>query len=172
DDGGNPAQSATAFNSLSSQGVAAIVDLTLVDVAWTAKLATAKIPVFAGPTASLNPMIFWAGQSSSGTSGGQATVGVAKAAGAKNIGTFYCVETATCAAGLQTLESAASAAGLPIAYKGSITTAQPNFTAQCLAAKQAGVQALSIGEQPTTIARAAGDCGKQGADPILPGHPH
>src|SRR5262249_45288281 len=149
------------FKSLVSQDVAAIVDLSLVDAAWTPQLASAKIPVFAGPTASMNPMIFWAGQSSSGTSNGQTTIAVAKAAGAKNIGTFYCVETPTCATGLKGLEAAAKAAALPVAYKASITTAQPNFTAQCVAAKQAGVEALSIGEQPTTIARAAADCDKQ-----------
>ena len=167
DDGGNPSQSATRFQSLESQGVAAIFDDSLVDEAWTPRLASAKIPVFAGPTSSLNPMIFWAGESVGNAGTGNVTVSLVKASGAKNLALLYCVETVDCSP--RSIETAAGAAGLPIVYKGTITATQPSFAAQCLAAKQAGAQALSVGSQPSTIARAAGDCAQQGYDPIYIG---
>ena len=64
-------------------------------------------------------------------------------------------------------ECAADQGGRPVAgcagrLQRSIAAAAPNYTAQCVAAKQAGVTAVFIGDSTSVIARVAQDCDKQG----------
>lgn len=169
DDGLNPAKSAAAYKSLLSQKIVVLVDLTPLDATWISNVKTDDIPVLAGPTATINPLVFWSGQSSGGAFTADATIASLKLAGAKKFGMLNGTDSPQAIAGAKYTSAAAKKAGITIAYQTSISNAQPNYTAECIAAEQAGVDALTIGEQPSTIARAASDCDKQGFHPAYIG---
>ena len=64
----------------------------------------------------------------------------AAAAGYTKMGVMYCVEDPTCSDGIQTLiaPGGGQAAGVTNVYSSSFSITQPDFTANCLDAKQAG----------------------------------
>ena len=43
------------------------------------------------------------------------------------------------------IKTAGQSVGVPVVYSASIAATAPNYTAQCVAAKQAGVSAIFIG---------------------------
>src|SRR6185312_9454835 len=93
------------------------------------------------------------------------SIATAKQAGAKKIAVIYCSESPTCAASLPGLKSAGKALGVPVVYSAGVSATAPNYTAQCLAAKQAGADALFIGDGTNTIDRIATNCTQQGYKP-------
>jgi len=165
DDAGNPSAAVTAFQALRSDGVVAIEEDDLVDQAWSSRAAAAKIPVIGGlvGTQTQGALKFPAG-STDDVQLAQ-TVNLAKEAGTNKIGDLYCAESPTCAQGYAALKPAAAAAGISIAYATAISATAPNYTAQCLAARQAGVDFLTVGSQPSVIVHAISDCAAQGFRP-------
>lgn len=59
--------------------------------------------------------------------------------------------------------------GVSVSYVTSIGYAAPNYTAQCLAAKQAGVTVLSVADATQVLERVAQSCDAQGYDPVMLG---
>ncbi len=94
------------------------------------------------------------------------TTRVAKQAGATNIGTLYCSEAASCAQSASEIKTAAPKVGIPFVYEAQIAMSAPNYTAQCLAAKQDHVTSIEIGDSSSILARVANDCALQGYNPI------
>ncbi len=167
DDAGDPGKAVSAANSLLSKDVVALVDLSLVSGSWNDLLQKAKIPTIAGPTAVQNPYTFWVGQTTVGApSAQQATATVAKQSGAKRLGQIYCAESPACTDGASKLKAAAEKQGLKVVYQASFSSSAPNYTSQCLAAKDAKVDALLVGSQPSTISKVAEDCDRQDFHPI------
>ena len=167
DDGGEPGKGVSAANDLLSEDVVALVDLSLVSGSWNDLLQKAKIPTIAGPTAVQNPYTFWVGQTTVGApSAQQATATVAKQSGAKRLGQIYCAETTACTDGATRIKEAAEKQGLKVVYQASFSSSAPNYTSQCLAAKDAKVDALIVGSQPSTISRVAEDCDRQDFHPV------
>ena len=78
---------------------------------------------------------------------------------------MYCAEAPVCAESVPKLAAAGKARGIPVVYNTKISTTAPNFTAQCVAARQQGVTALYIGSS-SQIVRVAADCSRQGYEPI------
>jgi branched-chain amino acid transport system substrate-binding protein len=168
DDAGNPGTSVTDIHSLLSDGVVAIADMTIVDEAWASTVQAANVPVVGIDVTEdpffQNPDFYPEGQTTN--SGAYADVAVAKAAGATNIGTLYCVEAPSCAETSGLIKSAAQHLGVPFVYNAAVAMSAPNYTAQCVAAKQAHVSAIEIGDSSNILARIANDCSLQGYNPI------
>lgn len=167
-DGTNPGTSLTDAQHLISDHVVAIVDDTTLVSSWASAAEAAHVPVVG--TFTINPPFttssdfFAEGQTNDTTL--QAIIQVAKTAGAKSIGNLYCAEAPVCAESTSYVESAGKAAGVPDLYNASISATAPNYTAQCLTAKQKGVQSLFIGDAPAVVEHVASDCATQDYDPI------
>ena len=108
------------------------------------------------------------------TSGSDQAVFTIKAAAAKGytkMGVVYCVEDPTCSNGIQSLiqPGGGSQAGVTTVYSSSISITQPDFTAQCLDAKQAGATFIYFAGDGDSLMRMANDCAAQGYKPLYVG---
>ena len=92
--------------------------------------------------------------------------GVLVPAGKTKLGTITC-EVQRCADADQTWGKTASKAGFGHVYRGRASIAQPDYTAECLAARNAGAQALMVILDPTSISRLALSCARQGYHPTF-----
>lgn len=168
DDGTNPGTSATDAEALLAAHVVAIIDNTTLDSSWGSTAAAAKIPVVS--TYSVNqtdltyPDFYPVGQTNNSTVA--AVVGVAKAAGVTKLGNVYAAEAPSAAATVPLMKKDGAAAHIPDVYNASISATAPNYTAECLAAKQAGVTGLFIGDAPEVDDHVASDCAAQGFHPV------
>lgn len=91
----------------------------------------------------------------------------AKIAGGKSFGLLYCSESPTCAQSVPLFKLATQAAGLSFGYSAEVSASTPNFTAVCLAAKHAGVDALAIvSASPQENQRIFDNCATQSYNPI------
>lgn len=101
----------------------------------------------------------------------QASVGTARV-GAKYgksnaFGMLYCAESADCSVVDDTLfaKGGAKRAGLDPKYRARISVAQPDFTSECIAARNAGVGLLAVVADPNTVGRVAASCQRQSYRP-------
>lgn len=168
DNGSNPGTAVTDAQSMISDKVDAIIDLDILDAVWQKPVSAAKIPVIGGNFSS--PMYYqdpdWYPSGQTNDSITYSVVAVAKQAGATSLGQLYCAEAAQCQQSVPLIKADGQKLHVPDVYDASIAATAPNYTAQCLAAKQAGVKALFIGDSLSVIARVAEDCSKQNYDPI------
>jgi branched-chain amino acid transport system substrate-binding protein len=88
-----------------------------------------------------------------------------KAAGKTTFGAVYCAEAAVCKQVLPALQGYAKALRLTMSTSAAIAVSAPSYTAQCLAAKQSGAQALIIGASYAAGSRFAPACAQQGYTP-------
>src|SRR5262249_12761840 len=145
DDQGNPAKTAQIMQTLIGDHVAAIMAATYNDPVIKETVAASNIPFFVSPassTAEAGPNFFTVGLTS--TPSWPAIISTAKQAGAANLGTMVCTEATSCTKAASSLKSAAQKAGFPVVYQAAVSSSAPNYTAQCLAARQAGVKALFL----------------------------
>ncbi|MCW2496730.1 ABC transporter substrate-binding protein [Jatrophihabitans sp.] len=141
--------------------------------AWINFLEGKGVPVIGGNNASISyndsPMLFPEGSSVIGNALGLA----AHNPGETKFGYLYCKEAPGCAETNASLfkGGVAKLAGTDPVFSRAVSLSQPSYTAECLAAKQAGVQTLGLGADPNTVIRIANDCAKQGFKPtyVIPG---
>jgi branched-chain amino acid transport system substrate-binding protein len=168
DNGSNPGTAATDAQSLISAKVVAIIDLDILDAVWQKPVTAAKIPVIGGNFSSTayfqDPNWYPSGQTNDSIT--YSVVATAKKAGATSLGQLYCAESVQCQESVPLIKAAGQSLGVPDVYNASIAATAPNFTAQCVAAKQAGVKAVFIGDSTSVIARVAQDCAAQGYQPV------
>jgi len=168
DNGSIPGTALANAQSLISAKVDAIVDLDILDETWAKPVAAAKIPVIGGNLAA--PLYFqdpsWYPSGQTNDSIIPSVVATAKKAGATNLAVLYCAEAPQCQEGVPLAKTAGQAQGVPVTYTASIAATAPNYTAQCVAAKQAGVTAVFLGDSLAVNARVAENCHSQGYDPI------
>jgi branched-chain amino acid transport system substrate-binding protein len=88
-------------------------------------------------------------------------------AGGNRWGALYCAEDSVCPVWYQRANNQAPKAGLKPVYGAQVSLTQPSFTAQCLQAKNAGVQILELILDTNSIERVARDCAAQGYNPFL-----
>lgn len=168
DDQGNPGTSITNLQTVVSDHVDAIVDNSTVDTAWESAAHHSGIPVI-GVLTNGSPFVTdsdFYGEGQTNDSIVNAIVDIAKQAGAKSIGAMYCAEASQCAEITGLVKSAAKTAGIKNSYNSAISATAPNYTAQCLAAKDAGVQAVFLADAAAVNIRFAGDCAAQGYNPM------
>ena len=168
DNGSTPGTALTDAQALISAKVNAIIDLDILDEVWAKAASTAGIPViggnFSSPSYYQDPNWYPSGQTNDSIT--YSVAATAKKAGATNLADFYCAESAQCQESVPLIKTAGQQVGVPVIYSASIAATAPNYTAQCVAAKQAGVKAIFIGDSLSVIARVASDCSQQGYNPI------
>ena len=83
----------------------------------------------------------------------------------RKLGTLVCTEIAGCDLLAKGAATAAKTLGFTVVYQGKAPVAAPNYAAQCLAAKGAGVDALLLGFDTGTDQTIGADCAQQGYNP-------
>ena len=147
--------------------VVALVDATDTESAWADFAKQSDVPVVGGFNLSVDDITnsnFFA----SGTTEDAFTLAQvlgAKKVHATKIAEFYCAEDPLCSEIVPVLKSTAASQGVSVAIVEEISAAQPNYTAQCLAAKQAGATYVSIAESVNAVQAMAADCSRQGYFP-------
>lgn len=168
DTASNPGKAATAGQALVSAGVQVIIDADILSQVWEKTVDQAKIPVVGGAFNSdeyfADPNWYPSGETNDSIV--VATVAVAKQAGVTKMAHLYCAEAPQCQQSVAPVKAAAKSMGLSIPYVSSVSATAPNYTAQCVAAKQSGADGIFIGDAMEINARIAADCDKQGYDPI------
>ena len=87
--------------------------------------------------------------------------------GLSKIGTLVCVEASSCPEIEKEVAASAAAYGLKAVYQGRASIAQPDFTAECLAARNAGVEILLVILDPSSLGRVARSCTRQSFRPVF-----
>jgi branched-chain amino acid transport system substrate-binding protein len=169
DNGSVPGTALSDAQALVSAKVDAIFDLDILDSVWQKTASAAGIPVIGGNFSS--PMYYsdpnWYPSGQTNDSITYSVAATAKEAGATNLADLYCAEAPQCQQSVPLIKAAGQSAGVPVVYSASIAATAPNYTAQCLAAKQAGVSAIFIGDSFPIVARVASDCSAQGYNPVF-----
>jgi branched-chain amino acid transport system substrate-binding protein len=177
DDGGDQARSVAAAHELVEQDhVVAFINVgsgALIS-GWADYMQQKGVPVVGGavfsPIWSTSPAFFPAG----GTfiEGATITLEIAKKYGFKHYGAVFCAEAAQCQLAIAFLKAQAGKVGIDFAYGGTVSSSAADYTATCLAAKDAGVDIMELGVATyDTGLNIAKSCARQGYHPawIIPG---
>jgi branched-chain amino acid transport system substrate-binding protein len=176
DDGGIPANGIAAAKTLIADHVMAVVaPVSNTEFSWYTMVTNAKIPVIGGqtnggPLYQTAPLLFPTGETS--------TVGLLNLAATNHhpkIAVMYCSEVPACAAQTTAFKSQAAAhasslGGVQVVYSGAVSGSAPSYTAQCLAAKQAGANAMFVSDSAAIADRVFKDCASQGYTPMPLGY--
>ena len=167
DDGQNPATSLDYAKELVTRDhiIAMVGETSLVDAAWGNYIASTGVPVVGGVPQEApfltNPDFFPSGSQLSLVGGVSA---LTSSADKHHLGVFYCAEAPICAQAVPPAKAVARLLGMSLTA-GAISASEPSYTAQCLAAKSAGVDAIWVADTAPVVQRFAANCGQQGYDP-------
>jgi branched-chain amino acid transport system substrate-binding protein len=171
DDGGDPARSRSEVQDLveNKHVIAFLANFMPLDLQGSLSYLEQKhIPVIGGDEVNAewtsSPVLFPVGTTFLETMDG--TLREAHAANAVKVGIIYCVEAATCDLQNKHIAEAAPRFGEQVVYTARISLAQPDFTAQCLGAQQAGAQAIWVGAEANSAERLANSCARQNYHPL------
>jgi len=95
-----------------------------------------------------------------------ATVAAARADGVTRFGFIACVEATTCKESVPTWRAQVTSMGMEAVYEGQASLAQPDFTAECLAARDRDVEVFMISLDGAATRRLMASCRRQGYTPI------
>ena len=176
DDGFDPARNRAAHQqAIEKDRVIAFVDSTPAGAGLGGAdyLRTKRVPTVGVDTVQQweaeHPMFF--PQAATGKASNYAVIaGIAPRAIAqgKNImGTLTCVESTACREADEQWNGWAPQLGLKPVYQGKVSIAQPDFTAECLAARNAGVNLFLPAVDTNTIRRVVTSCARQGYRPLF-----
>jgi branched-chain amino acid transport system substrate-binding protein len=173
DDAGDPARAASAAKQLIADHhvVAFVGNYVPFSVSgFRSQIEQAKVPAIGeamlAPDWNASPWMFPQGASLADQVLGIAKAGVA--AGHRRFGLIYCVEVPGCGFVEKTMHGGAvKAAGGELLYESPVSLTQPDFTAQCLNAKNAGVDILGLGVDGASMTRIARSCAAIGYRPLL-----
>lgn len=168
DDKADPGTSVTVAQQLISAKVAVILDNSYLDSTWAKAAAAAKIPVVGGifnlADYTTNPYFFPSGQTENFAIDSVAQI--AQQAGAKRIANFYCAEAPVCQEYVGLLKTASEKVGAKQVFSASVAATGVNYSAQCVAAKQAGADSIFLTGSADSNSRMAADCQRQDYGPI------
>jgi branched-chain amino acid transport system substrate-binding protein len=168
DDGGVPGTSIADIHTILAGNPDAIVDMSIVDDTWSATVQAANVPVVGADETEIpfytKSDFYPEGETLEAVD--YAKVATAKTAGATNLAYFYCAESVDCAESVPGFAQVGAKLGVPMVFKTEIAATAPNYTAQCLAANQAHVTGIYIGDGAPIIARVGQNCLQQGYKPI------
>jgi branched-chain amino acid transport system substrate-binding protein len=171
DDGGNATTSAQDAKQLveSDHVVAIVSEMSLVDASWASYVQQRAVPVIGAALYNnaylTNPDFFATGAEEPTMLYG--LVAQAKKAGVTKIGVMPCAEAPACSQVPAIVQGIGGkvVGGVTVPYSAKITQSQPTYTANCLAAKSSGANALVVVENAETVARFADQCAAQGYKP-------
>ena len=171
DDGGDPARSRSAVQDLveNRHVIAFLASFWPLDLQGPLPYLEQKhIPVIGGDEVNSqwtsSPVLFPVGTTFNETLDG--TLKESHAAGATKVGIIACVEAATCDVQQNHIKEAAPRFGEQVVYNARISLVQPDFTAECLGAQQAGAQVVWIGAEANSAGRLAKSCARQNYHPL------
>jgi ABC-type branched-subunit amino acid transport system substrate-binding protein len=175
DDGGDPSRHQAEVQRLVEQEhvVAFVHTVALLTGRSSVSYLTQKrIPVIGNEGGSswfyTSPMYFPQAASGAGLieTGFAAVADVALAQGKTKLGSLACIEVSTCSEIQKYAPTWAQQFGMTLAYNGTASLVQPDYTAVCQSAKSAGAQVLIIGLDGNSISRVARSCAGVGFTPI------
>jgi branched-chain amino acid transport system substrate-binding protein len=176
DDGGIPANGIAAAQSLiSNPNVMAIVSpASNTSNAWYSLAAKAQVPVIGGTVWSnayqTESTWFPTGTTQGGY--GKAVLYAMRKLGKTKLAVVVCVEAPACATYGAEFKSAATTfasqlGGATVVYYAAVSSSAPNYTSTCLAAKQAGADAMLVGDGASVGLKVFTDCASQGYKPLI-----
>lgn len=176
DDGGDPAKHRSVVQDLvENKGVVAFVNNAeqFTGQGTVAYLESKRIPVIGtdggAAWANTSPMYFPQGASAAklvtAAAAGLASQAVAK--GMTKAGILSCQEAQVCRDFAADAPAIFERHGLKNVYSGQASIAQPDFTAECLNAKNAGVELLAMPMDTNSVGRIARSCAQQGFRPLF-----
>jgi branched-chain amino acid transport system substrate-binding protein len=166
---GNPGIALNKVKDLISQGIIALVSIDgPSDAAWIATAEAANIPIFdtpfGSPAMTLSKNSFSTGVSEFYLR--DEIVLSTKKAGATKLALMYCAEVAVCSAQVVGAKAAVKQyGGVDLVYTASVLASAPNYTAQCLASKSKGADAVFFAAGAATSLAVAQNCSAQGYTP-------
>ena len=136
-------------------------------VTYADKKSIPVIGVGGGPNdlARKSPMMFQTAPSGTASAWGQAAV--AKRSGVTRVAVIYCAESAECQNGSDLFASAARAQGLQVVAQMRASVTQPDFTAECIQARNARAELILPITDNTAPIRIAQSCNRQSYRPIF-----
>ena len=167
-DDSNPTTSTTIVHTfVETDHVVAIVDASNNDAVWATYVQQAGVPVVGMDTSAEpyydNSDFYPEGQTEDSLFSG--IIDAVKQAGATKFALIYCAEAVQCQEGIAPLQAAAKGAGLSVVATEEVSASAPNYTAQCLAAQQAGATVLFTADAQTVDEKVIQDCYAQGYKP-------
>ncbi len=166
DDKGDPAVLLSAVKDLTeNKKVVAILGQAAANIVTVAPyIKDNNLPVIGGnqsdPSYLSNPLFYAVGGTVTSTLWGQ--MNAAAKQGVKRVGVLLCTEYAACEGARAIFRAQAEANGLKEVYDAVASTTQPSYTAECIAAKDKGAQALAAFVNTTVMSR---DCTRQNYKP-------
>lgn len=85
----------------------------------------------------------------------------------KRWGQMNCREVQACDVLAEQWAETAERLGLSVVYRGQVSLAQPDYTAECLQARDAGAEILAVGLDPNAMRRVGQSCARQGYRPTF-----
>ncbi|HEX3827843.1 MAG TPA: ABC transporter substrate-binding protein [Sporichthyaceae bacterium] len=170
DDGGDPARSAYLVQDMVTRHhvVAFIAPAMLTPTAFISAAEAAKVPVVGATGAEEYRHSSWVFPQSADNDDqifGFVHNGVEH--GKRRLGVLYCVEASACTDAASKVKGIAKAAGAELVYSAPISLTQTDYTAQCLNARDAGVDQLALGMDGASIGRVARSCEAVGYRPLF-----
>jgi branched-chain amino acid transport system substrate-binding protein len=172
DDAADPARAAADVQELVADHhiVALVGNLVAGSInGFAPAVAAAKIPAIGGGSYTMqdfeNRWFFPEGASVQDQVIGVLRDGVEQ--GHKRLGALYCVEAAVCTQADEFFKSGAKQAGAEAVYDAPVSITQPDFTAQCLNARDAKVDLLGLALDGASIGRVARSCALIGYHPVI-----
>jgi branched-chain amino acid transport system substrate-binding protein len=156
----------TDTRDIISAGAAGIVIATGLQSVITSTINSAKIPaiggIMDGLTWGTDPNYFASGTTPIDYAASATDLGLPKY---KHLAVFYCAASASCSLTLPLFKLGITQAGGTYTGAFSISATAATFTAQCLAAKAAGTDAILFNVTAATPVRIAPSCASQGFKP-------
>ena len=175
DDKGVTASAVTMVKKLVEQDqvVAIVGQISSASTAWASYVASKGVPVIGG--SSQSDLAYMTNADFYAVGGNLLSLFYGVSAQAKTHGTkwgaLYCAEIAPCAAVTNIAKAYTPSTGVSVAFAGSVAATASDYTAQCQALKNAGVESYTIALGLSAVPRVAGQCAQQGlkAVHIFPG---
>ena len=171
DDGGDPARHRSLLQDfVENRKVIAFVGnpAPLTGTAGRAYLEEKRVPVIGGDLASAawheSPVFFPQGTTLPEMLVATIATG-AKFTTKKKLGIATCAEAQACRDAYDRWPEVARRFGLDLVYRAQVSLAQPDFTAECLGARNAGVELFATVVDVTGVSRFSTSCGRQGFKP-------
>lgn len=172
DDGGDPARSKANVQELVERRrvIAFIADFSLLTRgAHSQYLLERKIPVLGGEAATpewtTRPNYFSVLSTAEVEVFG--LLGDLKGLGKTKLAYVYCAESQECQNALGWIKKYGPDQGVQLVYSSQISVAQPDFTAECLAARNSGADVVFFAGDDATIMRGATSCVRQSYSPLF-----
>ena len=174
DNGGDPSRyQAQVKDMVENQGVVAFVgnQIPLTAPGADQYLQSKGVPIVSGEGAhslwQTSPVMFFPGASWGPQWAGMALAAASR--GKPKLAILYCGEAEPCRTGNQafsTYKSTLDAAGVSVVYSAQVSIVQPDYTAECLQAKNKGADAVITAMDANSLSRVVRSCRAQGYNPL------